>query len=91
MPGEFLAVDVGGCGCAVAAEFHAVGCDVFFFFSEEVGVSWGMGRKKAAKMPKTMVMAPSTKNMNGLGFQSRPSWLQMSYLPAIITRSSDLG
>jgi hypothetical protein len=68
VPGEFLAVDVGGCGCAVTVEFHAVGCDVFSSSVRKLACLGVWGREKAAKMPKTMVMAPSTKNMNGLGF-----------------------
>jgi hypothetical protein len=64
VPGEFLAVDVRvGC-CAAAIDFHAVSCDVSLFFGQESRVTWGVG--KAAKMPKKMMMPPSTKKMNGL-------------------------
>ena len=45
MPGEFLAVDVRGCGCAVGVEFHAMHRDVFLFWGEEFGVPWGVGEE----------------------------------------------
>jgi hypothetical protein len=49
MPREFLAVDVRCVGCAVAIEFHAVRCDVFFVCGEEFGVPWGMGDEEGGE------------------------------------------
>lgn len=52
MPGEFLAVDVGGVCCAVAVELHAVRCDVFLFFCQEFGVPRGVRKEEGGEYAK---------------------------------------
>jgi hypothetical protein len=58
---KLLAVDVGDCYCAVAIEFHAVGCYVFLFFSEEFGVVRGVEKKEGGKDAENDGDALSTK------------------------------
>jgi hypothetical protein len=49
VPGEFLAVDVGGGCCAVAVDFHAVSCDVSLLFGQEFRVTWGVGKEEGGE------------------------------------------